>query len=376
MKNFNLLQIVPSLESGGVERGTVDLANFLGKNNVGSYVASNGGKMLTLLNSQNTNHIKLPVNSKNIFIMPFIAKELNKIILNKDIDAVHIRSRAPAWILKFIKIKKFKSISTFHNVYGSQNLLKKIYNKALSNVDYIVAISDYVKSTIVSKYKIDEKKITVINRGVDINLFNPEINNQNEFHEFLIKYDIDNENKIILYPGRLTHWKGQAQFLEIIQSYKNSKIICYFVGDDKNKSFLKKFLNEIKNRGLENNCKILGHLPNNDLKMMYKCADVIISAPIKPEGFGRVVSESLAMEKIILCYNYGGVKNQLNFLDKIYKVNPYDQKEMKNRIDEVFKLSSQKKIILGKLSRKHVIENFSNDQMLNSYLNFYRNTVL
>ena len=86
MKNFNLLQIVPSLESGGVEQGTVDVANFLGKRDLGSFIVSNGGNMLTLLNNKKTGHFKLPVHKKNIFAMPFIAKRLNKIILERCIN--------------------------------------------------------------------------------------------------------------------------------------------------------------------------------------------------------------------------------------------------------------------------------------------------
>ena len=127
MKNFNLLQIVPSLESGGVEQGTIDVANFLGERDLGSFIVSNGGNMLTLLNKNKTKHIKLPVHSKNILAMPFIAKKLNKIIMDNNINIVHVRSRAPAWFLKFIRKKKFKTVSTFHNIYGSNNFIKKTY---------------------------------------------------------------------------------------------------------------------------------------------------------------------------------------------------------------------------------------------------------
>ena len=127
---------------------------------------------------------------------------------------------------------------------------------------------------------------------------------------------------------------------------------------------------------LQKNCKIVGHLTKEDLRMMYICADIIISAPLKPEGFGRIVSESLAMKKIILCYDYGGVKDQLNGLDQIYKVSPNDQVEMKNKIDKIIKLSKSHINNLGSISRRHIIENFSKEKMLEGYLNFYLNTVL
>ena len=162
MKNFNLLQIIPSLDSGGAEQGTVDVANFIGEKDMGSFIVSNGGDMLKLLNRRKTSHLKIPVHSKNILTMPFIANKLSKIISDKDINIVHFRSRFPAWHIQFIRNKNFKTVSTFHNVYGSHNLFKKIYNKALSRVDYIVAISDFVKSKIIENYKINEEKITAI----------------------------------------------------------------------------------------------------------------------------------------------------------------------------------------------------------------------
>ena len=86
MKNFNLLQIIPSLDSGGVEQGTVDVANFIGEKDLGSFIVSNGGSMIILLNRRKTSHFKLPIHSKNIFSMPFIANKLSKIILNKHIN--------------------------------------------------------------------------------------------------------------------------------------------------------------------------------------------------------------------------------------------------------------------------------------------------
>ena len=152
MKNFNLLQILPSLDSGGVERGSVDLANFLAQQDISSYIISNGGVMVSSLNKQKVNHIKLPVHSKNFLSMPIVAKKVNQIIKNNNINIVHVRSRAPAWVIKFVYNKSFKTVSTFHNVYGSEFFFKKNYNKVMSQVDHIVAISEYVKNSIIELY--------------------------------------------------------------------------------------------------------------------------------------------------------------------------------------------------------------------------------
>jgi len=374
MKKFNLMQILPSLKSGGVEQGTVDLANFLASLEIKNYITSNGGQMLSHLNKKYVEHNTLPVHSKNFFKAPFTAKKINQIIYKKDINILHVRSRAPAWLLPYLNKQHIKTVSTFHNVYGSQNFIKRIYNKQISKVDKIVAISNYVKQEIVNIYKIKSDKITVINRGIDVNFLNSVIDNENSFVRFLTEKNINTNtnNKIILFPGRLTNWKGQLEFLKIIEFFKNDPIIFYFAGDNKNKSYEKKLIKEIHIKNLNSNCKILGHLKKNELKMMYQCSDIIISAPLKPEGFGRIISEALSMKKIILAYNFGGAKDQLKGLDDLYKVKPQDYDEMRFKINTVLKLEKDKVFSMGNKARRHVIKKFSMDGMLQSYLNFYQ----
>ena len=372
MKIFNLMQIVPSLQSGGVEQGTVDLSNYLASLKIRNFIISNGGNLLSYLNKQYVEHNILPVHSKNFFKMPFTAKKVNNLIKKSEINILHLRSRAPAWMIPYLAKDNLKIVSTFHNVYGHENIIKKIYNKKLSKVDKIVAISSYVKNEITNLYKINPEKIKVINRGIDINFFDKDNINQEFFINFLKKNNISPDNKIILFPGRLTKWKGQIEFLNIVSALKDKKIIFYFIGDDKNTSYKNKFINEINKKNLNNVCRVLGNLNSEELKIMYKCSDIVISAPLKPEGFGRIISESLAMKKIILAYNYGGAKDQIDKLDDLYKLNPGQLNELKNRILKVLEMDQVTINNLGNIAREHVSKNFSKNLMLESYYNFYQ----
>ena len=375
MKKFNLLQIVPSLNSGGVEQGTIDVANSQAERKNLNFIISNGGKMTPYINKAFVQHINLPVHSKNFLKIPFLAKKINIIVNKKKIDILHLRSRGPAWLLPFIDQTKIKTVSTFHNVYGHQNFIKKIYNKQLSKVDKIVAISEYVKSEIVKIYTINPNKITTINRGTDVEFFNPQEVSVKKLTDFYTKKKINLEKKIILYPGRLTEWKGQIEFLKLIEFYKNQPVIFYFVGDNKNLSFYSKFIKKINDKNINEQCRVLGHLNREELKMMYQCSDIIISAPLKPEGFGRIASESLSMKKIFLGYNFGGIKNQIEQLDSVYKVKPFDLIEMKNKINLVLNLEEDEIINMGNIARKHIIRSFSKDNMLNLYNNFYEKVI-
>ena len=326
--------------------------------------------MLSHLNKSLVKHHTLPVNSKYFFNFPFLANKIDKIIKDNSINILHVRSRGPAWLFPFINKKNIKTVSTFHNVYGHQNFIKIIYNKQLAKVDVIVAISDYVKSEIIKIYNIDPKKIIVINRGIDTDFFNL-VDHSKTANFFLNQKQIDIEKRIILYPGRITEWKGQIKFLNIVEHFKNSPIIFYFSGDTKNLSFYNKFVKEINKKKLNNNIRILGNLNKEELRLMYQYSDLVISAPLRAEGFGRTISECLSMQKLVLAFDYGGAKNQLEKLDSIYKVKPFDYNEMKTKISIMLELDTNIILKMGNINRKHVIHFFSKEKMLSAYEKIY-----
>ena len=176
MSSFNLVQIVPSLDSGGVERGTVDVANFLAQKQIKNFIITSGGKMIKELDDNFVHVHQLPVSSKNFFSYPSIARKIYKFIQANNINLVHVRSRGPAWMINLMSKNNIKTISTFHNVYGGNSFIKKMSNKGLSKMDHLIAISDYVKETVIQKYNITNKNISVINRGIDTEYFNQPIN--------------------------------------------------------------------------------------------------------------------------------------------------------------------------------------------------------
>jgi len=371
MENFKLMQIIPSMNSGGVEKGTIDVSTYLSENNYINYIASSGGQLLNFINDNRTKHIKLPINSKNFFRYPFIANKLQKNINHFGINIVHVRSRSPAWLLPFISRKNIFTVSTFHNVYGNNNLIKYYYNKQMGNVDSIVAISNYVKKEIIKQYSIDEKKITVINRGCDTDFFNSENVKKDQIQNFLLNYKKFKDKRLILFPGRLTSWKGQLEFLEVVENFKENDLLFVFVGDGKNKSFKNKLLNKIKEKNLNNFCYVIDHMNYDHLRTMYYLSTIIISAPLKPEGFGRIISESLSMKKIVLAYNFGGAKDQLNDLNNIYKIEPHNKEILINRIKKVLEFSQEEYLNLSNDSRSYVCKFFSKENMLSKYFDLY-----
>ncbi len=374
MSSINLAQLLPSLETGGVERGVIDLSDYLSSQKINNHIISNGGKLLSNLNYKYTTHHKLKINTKNFLLYPSLSKKINSLLINNKINILHVRSRGPAWMVNLIKKKKYKTVSTFHNVYNGNNFLKKVYNKGLSKMDYIIANSSYVKNEIINKYKLS-KDITVISRGIDTNFFNQDMIKPKELNSLKEKINFDKSKKIVLFPGRITPWKGQLDFLRIIERFKNRNYIFYFAGGITSKSYLEEINKRIDKFGLNNTCKVIGKLNIYELRALINLSNIVLSLPIVPEGFGRTVSESLSMNKIVLAFNYGGVKDQLNNLDNFFKIEPKNYDELYYKIIELEKFSQVEINNLNKYSRNHIIENFSLTNMVKSYEKFY-NSIL
>jgi glycosyltransferase involved in cell wall biosynthesis len=370
MSSFNLVQIIPSLNSGGVERGTVDVANFLAEKKIQNFIITSGGKMIKELNNKYIDVYQLPVDSKNFFSYPFISKKINQFIKANNINIVHVRSRGPAWMINLMSKNNIYTIATFHNVYGGSSYLKKVYNKGLSKMDHLVSISDYVKETIIKKYNLPPNKISVINRGVDTEYFNQPLDGK--IRDKIIKnHQIDTAKKIILFPARITSWKGQLEFINVLKKMNTQNILVLFAGDTKNESYTKLVRDKIKQNNLEVVCKILGSVDQDEMRSLYQLTDLSVSFPLQAEGFGRTISESLYSKTPVLAFDYGGVKNQLVNLSDMFKVKPQDYQALPAKIEKLLSLSeAQKKEALE--SVQSVIEsNFSKINMVNQYLKLY-----
>ena len=370
MSSFNLVQIVPTLDSGGVERGTVDVANFLAEKKIKNFIITSGGKMIKELDDNFTHVHQLPVASKNFFSYPLIARKINQFIKANNINIVHVRSRGPAWIINLMTKNNIKTIATFHNVYGGNSYLKKMYNKGLSKMDHLVAISEYVKKTIVKKYNLSPNKISVINRGIDTEYFNQPLDAETK-DNIIKNHQIDTAKKIILFPARITSWKGQLEFIDVIKKMDTQNILILFVGDTKNENYTKLVRDKIKKNNLEGVCKILGSVNQYQIQSLYKVADLSVSFPLRAEGFGRTISESLYSKTPVLAFDYGGVKNQLANLSDMFKVKPQDYQGLPAKIEKLLSLTEDqnKEVLEGVQS---VIEsNFSKINMVNQYLKLY-----
>lgn len=314
---LTVIQILPELNAGGVERGTLEVAQKLVQQGHRSIVISNGGNMVGQLLKNGSEHIQLAVHKKSIFSFRQVTP-LRKIIESIQPDILHVRSRLPAWLsyfaLKSSKQKyQTKVVSTVHGMYSVNS-----YSKIMMKADALIAVSKTIKAYILENYKnVPEKIIHLIYRGIDSKEFPPGFTAPAQWlQQWRQEYPQTKDKVILTLPGRITRLKGQDTFLHLIAEVKkiNPNIHGLIVGNVHSKK--KRYLNELKKLanvlGIEKDITYTGQ--RSDIKEIYAISELVFSLSNKAESFGRTVLEPLVMGRKVVGWDHGGVGEILKVL--------------------------------------------------------------
>src|SRR5688572_4933273 len=206
-----ILQVLPSLKSGGVERGTIEIARAIKHYGAIPLVASAGGPMTTQLAHADIKHITLPLDNRSLGSIWANARRIAHVIREHKVDIVHARSRAPAWSAWLASRRTgCHFITTFHGTYGLKGMFKKQYNSIMTRGERVIAISNFIAEHICKNYKnMHSSRLRVIPRGVDLKLFDPYANKTQRLIELAREWRLPDDLPIILFPARITRWKGQ-----------------------------------------------------------------------------------------------------------------------------------------------------------------------
>ncbi len=313
VKNPVILQVLPELGQGGVELGTIQVAEALTEAGIKNFVASAGGRKEYNLEKLGVKHFKLPLKSKNPFVIFKNASKLAEFIKKEGINIVHARSRAPAWSAYFAAKKAgVHYMTTFHGTYGlGPKGIKKIYNRVMTLGEKVIVISSHIKNHVLKHYKVDENKLAFIHRCVDVEKFNNNAVTPERLKSIIEEYELPTDKKIILLIGRLTRWKGQELLIDALAKIKDRKDFhCIFTGDDQGRvKYTEGLLNKIKEYDMTGDFTFIKH--TDDVPALMKACDIVVSASIEPEAFGRIAAEGEAMGKIVLASNIGGSLDNL-----------------------------------------------------------------
>lgn len=384
-----VLQVIPSLGTGGAERTTIDVARALMADGCRAIVASRGGRLVRELDQMGAEHIELPVHSKNPVVMGLNVERLTRLIEKQNVDIVHARSRAPAWsALAAARRTKRPFVTTYHSKVHERPRLKVFYNSVMTRGAVVIANSEFTAERIRRFHGETGAKIVTIPRGTDMSEFDPAGPAVKRGEVLREQWGAGSGDTLFMLAGRLTRWKGQLLATEALgrlnarmgSSAAGAKLIL--VGDAQGRT---DYEDEIKaaieayNPALR--VRLVGHC--DDMPAACSAADIVLAPSLDPEPFGRSAVEAQAMARPVIVADHGGAKDTV--LDASdsggipaatgWRVTPGDADALASAMAEALAMNSTDRQAMGTRGRAFVADQFSMKAMTDRTLAVYRDLV-
>ncbi len=306
---LTVLQLLPEMEVGGVEQGTLEIAEALVAAGHRALVVSAGGRLVPLLTAAGAQHVALPIGRKRIGTLGLVRK-LRTLMLDEAVDVVHARSRLPAWIghhaLRGIEVSRRPHwVTTVHGPYTVNR-----YSRIMVSGVRVIAISEFIREYIFGAYPdTPRERVVVIPRGVDraryVHGFEP---SAGWLQQWRREHPALDGRRVLCLPARLTRWKGQQDFIEMLQRLVQHRPLVHglMVGGPhpRKREFEAELRQLVRDRGLESVVSFLGQ--RSDLREILAVSDVVYSLTRAPEAFGRTTIEALSLGRPVIGYDHGG----------------------------------------------------------------------
>ena len=300
---MRILQVLPALESGGVERGTLEFARELVRLGHDSCVLSSGGRLVSRLEAEGSRHFQLPVHRKHLASLLQI-RNIYRLLQELAPDIVHLRSRLPAWLTylawRSLRRPGPRLVTTVHGIYSVSP-----YSAIMTRGEAVITVSSAVRDYVRASYSsLAEERIRVVPRGVNTDEFHPDITARAR------PASLPKDCRLLLLPGRLTRWKGQALFLSLLRRLLDQapelSIAGILVGGaEADKRAYEKELQGISRKlNLGSRVFFAGH--QKDMAAWYRLADLVFNLSSRPEPFGRTITEALACGTPVVALDRGG----------------------------------------------------------------------
>lgn len=310
---MTVLQVLPALESGGVERGTLEVAGELVRRGHRALVISAGGRMVDEMRALGAEHIAWPIGKKSPLTL-LLAPRLRKLLMEQKVDILHARSRLPAWVAWLAwrgmnPATRPRFVTTVHGLYSVNR-----YSAVMMRGERIIAVSKTIRDYILHNYpRVTPERIQVIYRGVDGREF-PYGHRPSEswWRAWYEQYPQLRDKFVITLPGRLTRLKGHTDFIELMTRLRDYGVTAHglIVGgvDEHRRAYAEEIMRMVRQRDL-NNITFTG--PRADMREIYAASNLVLSLSQQPESFGRTVLEALSLGVPVIGYAHGGVREIL-----------------------------------------------------------------
>jgi glycosyltransferase involved in cell wall biosynthesis len=374
----SVLQVVPELDTGGVEQTVVDISEAIIAAGGRSIVATKGGRLEERLLKKGATVVHLPVHSKNPFVQWQNYQALRKLIRREGINIVHVRSRAPAMAaINAAKAEGVRSVATYAGIYNAKSGLKRWYNSQMTRADSIIANSDFTRAHILKTYpKVPPEKVIGIPRGIDMKRFDSEAFDVRKIMKLEQEWGLlSGDGRIrFLLAGRLTKWKGQALIVEAANMLRHEDIdnfLIVMVGDDQGRSdYTKALRDNIHKYGLEERIKLVGHCA--DMPSAYTACHYALAPSLEPEAFGRTAVEPQAMQRPPLAADHGATVETVLPGETGWLVKPGDAHAWADAMKIAIALPEHDRFEMGHLGREYVKDQYSLPLMCERTLDVYR----
>jgi glycosyltransferase involved in cell wall biosynthesis len=366
-----VMQIIPALDSGGVEQGVIDVNAAIVKAGGKSVVVSSGGARVHEITKAGGHHIEMPVHSKNPFVMLSNVGRLRRVIRDLHVDIVHPCSRAPAWSAgRAVVGTGARYITSCHAAHRLNGAFKKYYNSSIAKGERVIAVSHFLADYLEQNYKIDPNIVRVIHRGVAVEKFHPNSVTPDRLIRLAQQFRIPDGAQVVMLPGRLSRIKGHMFLIDAIEMMRRPDLFCLFVGSDHgNESYRRELESYIDAKNLGGSVRIVTDC--NDVPAAYMISSVVAAPSLVPEGFGRVPVEAQAMGRPVIATDHGGTRETVLQGETGWLVKPGDVTALANALNSAMNLDARDRAMLATRAMNHVAQHFTNEQMCQGTLDVY-----
>jgi glycosyltransferase involved in cell wall biosynthesis len=349
-----ILQVLPSLVTGGVERGTVEIAQAIGDAEATALVASAGGPLVRQIERVGGTHIALPLTTKSPIGIWRNAAALEILIRDRRVSIVHARSRAPAWSAWLACQRTgVPLVTTYHGTYSEGLPFKRVYNSVMARGRITIAASQFIADLIAARYQVDPGRIRVIPRGVDPSVFDPATVSGSRIAKLAADWRLPDSVRTVVLPGRLTSWKGHGVLLDAIALLDRPEVMCVLVGSHQGRHrYVRDLERRAEHLGIADRLRMAG--PCDDMPAAFALSDVVVHASTQPEAFGRVIIEAQAMGRPVIASDLGGPVETVRHGETGWRVRPNDPAALAEAIGRALDLDSEELLMLGQRARASV----------------------
>lgn len=339
-----ILQVLPALESGGVERGTLEIAEAIADAGFRPLVASAGGRLAAALGDA---HRTLPLAAKSPLAIWRNAAALEALAREEGVALIHARSRAPAWsALRAARRLRLPFVTTYHAAYNEGFPGKRLYNSVMARGDRVIAISRFVAEHLQATHGTNPARVRVIPRGVDPARFDPAAVDPARVGALRAAWQVPDGAPLLLLPARLTRWKGGPVLLEALPRLPGA--VAVLLGDGR-PAFVAELRARAQALGVADRLRLPGHVA--DMPAALLAADLVIHASTEPEGFGRAVIEAQAMARPVIASDLGGPRETVRPGETGWLVPPGDPQALAAAAQAALALDTAGRAALGARAR-------------------------